>query len=412
MTNQPHSRVITRLFMPLIASAIILLGGCVPGSGVNWSGSNTAIPAPERQSSTQMGAATQKQPGSAFANLPRVNVAILLPLSGSKSAVGEAMLQAAQLSLFDMGYNNFNLMPRDTKGTAQGAAAAATSALNDGAQLILGPLFADSVRAVKTIARPRNVNVIAFSTDWSLADRSTFIMGFMPFSQVDRIAEYTTENGYKNFALVAPRDKYGDLVSKRFEEKIRGLGGSITNSLRFSPGDPSVINQITTLKPASTGATFNAVFMPVGGSQIETISSALSYNHLMPKQVKRIGTGLWDDPRIANQPNMQGAWFAGPSPAARQRFEQQYANTYGQKPIRLATLAYDATSLAAILARNGFTRGGAPDFSYAALTNSNGFAGTDGIFRFNSNGLVERGLAVLEIRGGRIVEVAPAPKQF
>ena len=409
MRNRPFIPLITYLF-----ACTLLLAGCVSSSGMPWERPNTNVPAPVRQSSTQVETAPAQNPSAAaFNNLPPVNVAILLPLSGPKSAVGDAMLQAAQLSLFEMGYTNFNLMPRDTKGTATGASAAAAGAIKDNAQIILGPLFSDSVRAVKTVAKQHNINVIAFSTDWTLADSSTFMMGFMPFSQVDRITEYATQRGYRNFAVIAPRDQYGDLVADRFQQKIRNLEGNIANTIRFTPGDPAVINQVASLKPADgEQPLFNAVFMPVGGTQTEVISSALSYNRLMPSQIKRIGTGLWDDPRIAQQPNMQGAWFAGPSPLARARFEQQFMNTYGQKPIRLATLAYDATSLTAILARNGFINGNAPDFSYAALTDPNGFAGTDGIFRFNRNGLVERGLAVLEIRNNNIVEIAPAPKQF
>ena len=347
---------------------------------------------------------------NSFNNLPPVKVAILLPLSGDKSAIGQSMLQAAQLALFDIGYTKFNLIPRDTKGTAEGASAAAASALNDGAQLILGPLFAPSVKAVKAVAKPRNINVIAFSTDWTLADRSTFLMGFMPFSQVDRITQYATTRGYQNFALISPRDKYGDLVSSQFEKRVRQNRGSITKSLRFVPGDPAVINQIATLQDSTQP--FQAVFMPVGGSQIETISSALSYNKFMPSQIKRLGTGLWDDPRIAKQPNMQGAWFAAPSPEARQRFEQQYYAAYGQKPIRLASLAYDSTALAATLARSGFQKSGRPAFNHRALTDSNGFAGADGVFRFQPNGLVERALAILEFRNGQIVEIDPAPNRF
>lgn len=405
MTNTRFFALITCLF---------ILNACVSNNN-SWNTqptttSNTATPA---AASASLPAAYEK---SGFENLPPVKVAILLPLSGPKSNLGQSMLQAAQLALFDMGYTNFNLMPRDTKGTAAGASAAAATAIGDGAQLILGPLFADSVRAVKAVAKPNNINVIAFSTDWTLADRSTFLMGFMPFSQVERVAQYATSQGYRNFALIAPRDKYGDLVTGRFEQEVRNNTGRIAQSLRFTPGDPAVINQIARLQsPAGTPANdppFRAVFMPVGGSQIETISSALSYNKLMPSQIKRLGTGLWDDPRIAGQPNMQGAWFAGPSPRARQNFERQYYATYGQKPVRLGTLAYDATALAAILARNGFSRGSTPAFDYASLTNPSGFSGTDGIFRFQPNGLVERGLAVLELRRGQIVEIDPAPKRF
>lgn len=353
-----------------------------------------------------------KQKARNFDSLPTVKVALLLPLSGTKAALGESMLQAAQLALFDMGYNNFNLMPRDTQGTPDGARAAATSALNDGAELILGPLLSSSVRAVKAVAKPRNINVIAFSTDWTLADRSTFLMGFMPFSQVDRVTQYALEHGYQNFALIAPRDKYGDIVSSRFEYNVGKHNATISNKLRFTPGDPAIINQIGKLKPAHGTPPFQAIFMPVGGSQIEMISSALSYNKLMPSNVKRLGTGLWDDPRIAAQPNMQGAWFAAPSPRSRHDFEQQYYSTFGQRPVRLATLAYDATALASILAYNGFQKGSRPDFNYAALTDANGFSGTDGAFRFKPNGLVERQLAILELRDGKIIEIQPASQQF
>jgi ABC-type branched-subunit amino acid transport system substrate-binding protein len=343
-----------------------------------------------------------------FENLPPVKVAILLPLSGPQAKTGEALLQAAQLALFDIGYNKFQLMPRDTKGTTSGAGKAATSVIQDGAQIILGPLFANSVRAVKAAAKPHNINVIAFSTDWTLADSSTFLMGFMPLTQVDRVVQYANDNGYKNFALIAPRDQYGDLVSSRFEKAARTNGAIISNSVRFSAGDPAVINEIAKLK----GGNFQAVFMPVGGSQTEMISSALSYNKIMPNHIKRIGTGLWDDTRIAKQPNMQGAWFAAPSPKTRLAFENKYLNTYGQRPPRLATLAYDATALTATLAKNGFEANGRPAFNATAIANPRGFAGTDGVFRFKPNGLVERNLAVLELRNGRIIEIAPAANGF
>lgn len=405
MTKTTVFPLITCLF-----AMALFLSGCASTGGSGWPTAGKSVPPPVKETTTS--APYPKNNAAGFETLPAVKVAILLPLSGPKSTIGQSMLQAAQLALFDMGYNNFELMPRDTKGTAEGAKVAASSAVNDNAQLILGPLFADSVKAVKQVTKPRNINVIAFSTDWALADRSTFLMGFMPFSQVDRIAQYAGSRGHKNFAVISPRDKYGDIVTGRFEQQVRSNGGYIYRTIRFTPGDPEVINQISSLKPTDNKYTFNAVFMPVGGSQTETISSALSYNHLMPKQIRRLGTGLWDDPRIAAQPNMQGAWFAAPSPSSRQRFEQQYFNTYGQKPLRLATLAYDATALAAILARNGFENGNAPDYSYAALTNPNGFSGTDGIFRFRTNGLIERKLAVLELRNGQIFEIAPAAKRF
>jgi branched-chain amino acid transport system substrate-binding protein len=119
-----------------------------------------------------------------------VKVALLVPMSGKHADLGQAMMQSAQLALFDMGYDKIELMPQDTKGTPEGARVAAQQALNDGAQLILGPVFAGEARAVAPIAQQRNVNVITFSTDWTLAQNNVFVMGFLPFTQVERIVQY------------------------------------------------------------------------------------------------------------------------------------------------------------------------------------------------------------------------------
>lgn len=345
-----------------------------------------------------------------FQQLPPVKVAILLPLSGKSAGLGNSMLQASQMALFEMGYDQFELMPRDTGGTAAGASNAAQSAIQNGAQLILGPVFADSVRAVKAVAAPHNINIVAFSTDWTLAGQNTFLMGFMPFAQVERVARFSMEQGHKNFGLIAPIDKYGDAVSKSFKQSVMSQGGSIARELRYIPRKNDLSEQIETF--AKSAAEIDSVFIPVGGSTLETIAGNLSYNGLTPQNIKRMGTGLWEDPKLARDRNLSGGIFAGPSPRLYSEFQRRYQNLYNQKPVRLASLAYDATALAAVLAKTGHAKMGKPGFDKNALMDANGFVGTDGIFRFRPNGLVERGLSILEFRQGKIVEVDPAPSTF
>ncbi len=346
-------------------------------------------------------------------------VAILLPLTGKHSAMGQAMLQAAQLALFDLNESDFELMPRDTGGTAQGAAQAATSAINDGARLILGPLFADAVRSAKSVAAQRNVNVIAFSTDWTLGGGNTFLMGFMPFSQVERISSFAASQNIRNVGLIAPRDQYGEIASSSFDQAAQKNGITISQRFRFNPAERNLtplLKDFTQFEQREMDPTaplpWQAVFIPVGGQQADAIAGSLSYYGATHNKVKKLGTGLWDDPRVANLPHMQGAWFAAPSPKSRQTFERKYSSTYGAAPPRLASLAYDAAALAIVLNRMGMTSKGQPAYDTASILNPNGFAGVDGIFRFGRNGIVQRGLAVLEIRQRRVIEVDPAPRTF
>ena len=74
----------------------------------------------------------------------------------------------------------------------------------------------------------------------------------------------------------------------------------------------------------------------------------------------------------------------------------------------MATLAYDAVSLAAALARAQ----GSQRYSQSSLTSPTGFNGSDGVFRFRRDGQSERGLAVMEMSNGATNVVSPAPRSF
>lgn len=408
-------------YLILLFTALSLSSFTLQGCSESWNAAKTwkgsfpndpddpASNRPERMDVTGINLGADKPTPK---RLPPVKVAILLPLSGQHQALGQSMLQAAQMALFEMGYDNFELIPRDTKATAEGARVAAQSVLNERPRLIIGPLFADSVRAVQTVTLGQNINILSFSTDWTLADRTgvgsnTFLMGFMPFAQVDRIANHAQTLGYKNYGIIAPINKYGDTVTRAFEENVAAKGGTITRRLRYAYNALDLSPQIKDFANETTP--LDAIFIPVGGSQAGMIAGTLGYHDLTPNKVKYLGTGLWDDNRLMKEQNLRGGLFAGPSPKLRRPFEERYKALYNQQPARLASLAYDATALAAVLAQKAT---GVNTFNKRALTNPNGFAGTDGIFRFNQNGLVERGLAVLEFSGGNIIETSPAPTTF
>lgn len=359
-----------------------------------------------------------RAPVQATSNLPAVKVALLAPLSGKHAKLGQAMLNAAQLALFDIGHSNFQLVPKDTSGTPNGARAAVKEAINEDAQLILGPLFAESVRAAKPIASNARINMLAFSTDWTLAGSNTFIMGFLPFDQVERLTKYVAANNYNRIGIIAPNDNYGRVVTNAFNNIAPRYGLQTVTSQNFNPRSRNLgpdVRQFAKFDMRNveqTPAPYDAVLMPLGGQTAITVANLMTQFNLPPGQVKRLGTGLMDDTGLAGEPGLNGAWFAAPSPNLRRNFEQKYSATYGRKAPRLATLAYDATALSAVLAQRGLQNEGRPYFDKTSLMNPNGFFGIDGIFRFRSDGTAERGLAILEMSRGRINVIDEAPTTF
>ncbi|MDD3182607.1 MAG: penicillin-binding protein activator [Alphaproteobacteria bacterium] len=324
-------------------------------------------------------------------------IGLLLPLSGRSEGLGQAMVNAAQLAVFDVGIKGFELMPRDTKGTADGAVQAAREALSGGAQLLIGPLFAADVAAVKPFVSDSNVNMLALSTDVSLAAPGVYVMGFAPAPQVDRVVSFAIAKGIRRFASLAPAGPYGQLVSKAFEKAVKDYGGLLVAAEPLS----------NAVALASQKDNIDAIFLPLGGAELRSVAQQLASIGFDRSRVRLLGTGLWDDPSLAQgHPLLLGGWFAAPEPVGRELFIKAYRETYGQTPPRLATLAYDATALAAVLARSGLR------YEAAALTVPSGFAGLDGIFRLLPDGQIERGLAVLEVGEAENHVLDPSPAMF
>ena len=388
-----------------LALTLGLLSACAPGMRDPWNqpkSSASTAPAVETTPAQQAAPATTQAARAA-------KVALLLPLSGKGSETGQAMLNASQLAIFDLGADTFELIPRDTMGTPDGARAAAQAAIDEGAQLILGPVFAADAKAVTPMALQKGLGVVSFSTDSSVAGGTSFVIGFLPQTQIRQVVDYAAAQGMQRIAIIAPQDAFGDIATSTFDTYIRQRNLMNAGIVRYNGNTgptPEQLKQLTSKGGAPGTKPFDAVLIAAPGTQSAMISTQLSQAGLPPSLVKRLGTGLWDQADVARQPSLQGAWYAASSPDMRQNFEARYQQTYGEVAPRLATLAYDATALSIVLARSG------QPYTRQTLSNPNGFSGIDGIFRFTSEGLVERGLAILEIRNNSSVVVKQAPTSF
>lgn len=378
--------------------------------------------------------------------LPTTRVALLLPLSGRHAGIGQAMLNAAQMALFEVAESRFALVIRDTGGTPEGARQAVQSTLEERVGLVIGPLFAASAQAVAEETRQVGVNVISFSNDRSVAGDGVFIAGLPPHEQVARVVDYASRQGLRRFATLAPQTSYGREVVAAFRESVYRSGGELVRTVIYNPEANDITPQIRllgryderrqdlleereklealedeasklALERLSTLDTlgppdFDAVFLPVGGDSLLSIAPSLAYYDIDPAEVRFLGTALWNDPSLTKEPSLRGGWFAAPSVAQWDGFKERYRETFGTTPPRIATLSYDMVALAAVLARSTAGPGQAADYSAVRLTDPSGFSGIDGLFRFGSNGIVQRGLAILEVGSTRLREIEPAPLSF
>lgn len=382
----------------------------------------------------------QRAPASTGAGVP---VAILLPLSGPRADLGKAMLDAAQLAVFEVAGQNFILLPYDTKGTPEGAEEAAARAMGRGAKLVLGPLLADSVAKVAPQTRVSDINVVSFSNSQRVAGNGVYVLGFAPDQQVDAIVDYAMGQGLASYGVAGPSNGYGEQVVDALYKAAERRGAVVTRTAYYDPAATDFSEQIRALTDYDQrreallqqmaelegkqdevsrqalakletldtvgDAPFQGVLLPDAGQNLRTLAALLNFYDVEQPAVRILGLRAWDEtPEISAEKAVQGAWFAAPPIEERKKFEVRFKAAFGYTPPRLASLAYDATAMAAVLSQSP----SATDFSAQALTDSNGFRGVDGIFRLRADGIVERAYAIHEVTPSGFRTIQPAADSF
>jgi len=359
--------LVTRFRRLGTASVLVVLAGCVMQAQPQVYTPKTTEALPERG---------LKVPATPSIKSDETRVAILLPLSGPHGAIGKVMLNAAQLAMFHFAEQRFQLVSKDTRGTIGGATDAAAQAIEDGASIILGPLFATSVEAVAPAAQAADVPVIAFSNDRRVVGNRIFTMGFLPGEQVERVVRYAYHQGHRRFALLAPDNDYGTAVAAAMNDTVAKLSATITHTKFYDPlaedlrpvvrsltdydaRRRSLLHERNVLNSRSDEAarlalkwlenkhtlgnvSFDALLIAEGGKRLEAIAALLPHFDLDPKKTRILGTGLWDVPGIGREPALLDAWFAAPPPSKRAKFIQQYKQIYGKEPARFG--ANDASA--------------------------------------------------------------------
>ncbi|SVC84795.1 uncharacterized protein METZ01_LOCUS337649, partial [marine metagenome] len=275
-------------------------------------------------------------------------VGILVPLTGRAASLGEAMLNAAQMAVFDSFDETSRLIIQDTKGTPEGAEDAARFVLAEGARVIIGPLFNTSVRAVAPLVRSARVPTIVFSNDRSVAGDGIYVFGFTPEQEVRRILTFAASKGRACRIALVPANAYGKAVSTAFTSN-RKEDWSAQGIEMFSPDGSNITEVVKELaaRHVSDGLTnaLECLLIASGGDQLRAIATRLPYYDVNMASLQLLGTALWQSDRIGKEPALRGGWFASPATGTFDKFSLNYNVAFNSRPPFRTALAYDAVSL-------------------------------------------------------------------
>jgi branched-chain amino acid transport system substrate-binding protein len=326
-------------------------------------------------------------------------VALIVPLSGEDGPVGTSISNAARLALLDTGNQDIDLTIYDSR--QGGAAAVAAKAIAEGNRLILGPLLAEEVIAAAQVARRSRVPVIAFSNDTSVAGNGVYILGLTPGQSIERVVRYARARGAQRFGAFVPAGIYGQRATQALLAAVPASGGTLGSVETFTRNPAGVRTAANALNARSR---LDAVLIADSSRVAAQAAAAIKVGPRL------LGTELWaNDRAIGTIARMRGGWFAAAPDARFNQLVTRYRARYGKIPYRLGSLGYDAVLLTVRASRN-WPRG--RPFPQRVLTEREGFAGVDGIFRFGRDGVAERSLEVREVTASGTRVVSPAATAF
>ncbi|WP_299152173.1 penicillin-binding protein activator [uncultured Tateyamaria sp.] len=342
-----------------------------------------------------------------------IPVALLVPRGsgqGGDELLAQNLENAARLAIRDLNGVQIDLRVYGTAGNAQTAASQAAQAVNDGAQIILGPLYAEAANAAGVAVAAQNVNVLAFSNNTTIAGGNVFVLGSTFANTANRLVSYSKSQGRDRIVVVHAQDVAGQLGRNAIQQAISRNGATLAGTVDYPLSQQGLIAAVPRVKAAVDNSGANSVFLtaaPAAG--LPLLTQLLPEAGVTPGTTQFLGLTRWDIPRqTLDLPGVQGGWFALPDPSRAAAFRSQYQAAYGDAPHPLAGLAFDGIAAVGALASSGKANA----LSTAALTQGSGFQGATGIFRLRGDGTNERGLAIATVQNNQVAIISPAPRGF
>ena len=342
-----------------------------------------------------------------------VPVALLVP-SGSGQTGDDVLAQslenAARLAMSELQGVQIDLRVYSTAGNAQQAASQTTQAINDGARIILGPVYAEAANAAGVAASARNINVLSFSNNTTIAGGNVFVLGPTFQNTANRLMRFAGSQGKTSVVVVHSNDVAGQIGRNAIQAAGQISSASVTGVVPYELSQQDVVAAIPTVTSTVRSVNADTVFLTATTSgALPLFAQLLPEAGVRPGEVQYIGLTRWDIPtQTLDLPGVQGGWFALPDPTLSQRFASRYQAAYGTSPHPIGGLAFDGIAAIGALVANGQSNA----LTGGALTQSAGFQGVSGVFRLLPDGTNERGLAVATIQNRQVVVIDPAPRSF
>ena len=341
----------------------------------------------------------------------KFKIGLLVPLTGSFSYLGNTISGGSELAFFKMGNPNIELLYFDTAGGKK-AVNAANKAISNNVDVVIGPLFSDSVSAVKPLLKASNIPVLSFSNNIDVAEPGVWVLGYLPEQQIIQLVDFAVARGKQNFGILNSKSQLGNKITNAATDQLAKYGLSprtvfeldnisqmeqeelLSQIKTFTKYVDSSKDPLTLPPPA-----YDTVIIAGDTDFILQVAPILSYYDLGPDRVLFMGIDKWAQPKILNEPSLQKAVLTLPKRPAEEKFNKVWQDEFTFKSNDLAKISFDASALVIATSVANSNIPLSDD-----LATQPGFIGFSGQFKMSQSGLTERVFEIMEISDKLLVQ--------
>jgi len=356
----------------------------------------------------------------------KLQIGLLVPLTGSNKDVGKSIIKAVSLAVKDIDNNLIEIFPKDTATRPNQTLRSAYELKQMGIKIIIGPVFHESLTYLdelkdltflsltnKTLNLPKNV----ISAGINSSSQFNTISKFLNKNQIDKTIfltpiqnyEFEVKKGIKNSKIKVFKDYVYNTEPTKLTQQIEEITKykirkqNLKNEIKRikNSKDPNKERKIKRLEKKYTlgNVNFDAVVISDFDESLKSVTTSLLYTDVSPKNKYFITLNQWFDEDLFLERNIQPIYYPSINKENFDNYKIKFFNAFGQNPTHLSLLSYDLVGLIYYLSLKS-------DLSNLnkIFRKKNSFKGKIGIFDIKNN-KINHILNFYKIEDGKLIEI-------
>jgi|TARA_B110000114_G_scaffold135047_1_gene141740 hypothetical protein len=337
----------------------------------------------------------------------KINIGLLIPLTGKNSEIGESILKSTLLAINKINNSSIEIIPKDTQSNPESTLKAAKDLAIQGVKIIIGPVFNENLIYLDELTKITFLSLTNKNDNFS---KNIINAGINATSQLNTIKKFLEINELKKTIFLTPDVNYKNEIKKaisnskikisknyiyntdptkltqqiekitRYDIRKQNLEDEIIRLEKSSQSNKEKLIEKLKKKDTLGDVRFDSIIIADFDESLKSVTTSLLYTDITPKKKYFITLNQWFDDSLLEEASVQPIYFPSINKSNYKNFSDEYFEKFNKYPNQLSFLSFDLIGLVyyLILQNNSIV-------DEKIFTKKTLFKGKVGIFEIKNN---------------------------